>query len=77
PTAFVDTVAEKNFHHHAVGELTLSKEGMELTAEPGLSFLIYTAESGSPSEERLKLLASLTATAAQETTSQSATGAET
>ena len=30
--------------------------------EPGLSFLIYTAEPGSPSEERLKLLASLAAT---------------
>jgi transcriptional regulator with XRE-family HTH domain len=52
----------KDFHHHEVGDLTLTYEGMELTAEPGLSFLIYTAESGSPSEERLKLLASLAAT---------------
>ena len=52
----------KEFHHHEVGDLTLTYEGMELTAEPGLSFLIYTAEPGSPSEERLKLLASLAAT---------------
>lgn len=52
----------KNFHHHDVGELTLTYEGMELTAEPGLSLLIYTAEPGSPSEERLRLLASLAAT---------------
>jgi len=52
----------KNFHHHLVGDLTLSYEGLELTAEPGLSFLIYTAEPGSPSEERLQLLASWTAT---------------
>ncbi|MHA6523381.1 helix-turn-helix transcriptional regulator [Tessaracoccus sp. G1721] len=52
----------KNFHHHEVGDLTLTYEGMELTAEPGLSFLIYTAEPGSASEERLKLLASLAAT---------------
>lgn len=51
----------KNFHHHDVGDLTLSYEGLELTAEPGLSFLIYTATPGSPSEERLRLLASLAA----------------
>lgn len=54
----------KDFHHHEVGDLTLTYEGMELTAEPGQSFLIYTAEPGSPSEERLKLLASLAATSA-------------
>lgn len=47
----------KNFHHHLVGDLTLTYEGLELTAEPGLSFLIYTAEPGSPSQERLDLLA--------------------
>lgn len=52
----------KNFHHHEVGELTLTYEGMELTADPGLSFLIYTAEPGSASQERLRLLASLAAT---------------
>ncbi|GAA3315939.1 helix-turn-helix transcriptional regulator [Arthrobacter ramosus] len=52
----------KDFHHHEVGDLTLTYEGLELTAEPGLSFLIYTAESGSPSEQRLQLLASLAAT---------------
>lgn len=52
----------KNFHHHAIGDLTLSYEGLELTAEPGLSFLIYTAEPGSSSEERLQLLANLAAT---------------
>lgn len=52
----------KNFHHHEVGEITLTYEGLELTAEPGLSFLIYTAEPGSPSQERLHLLASLAAT---------------
>jgi len=53
----------KGFHHHEVGDLTLTYEGLELTAEPGLSFLIYTAEPGSPSEQRLQLLASLAATA--------------
>lgn len=29
-----------------------------MAAEPGLTFTIYTAEPGSPSEERLRLLAS-------------------
>lgn len=48
----------KRFHHHLVGDLALSYEGLELTAEPGLSFLIYTAEPGSDSQERLNLLAS-------------------
>ncbi|MEV6410953.1 helix-turn-helix transcriptional regulator [Kribbella sp. NPDC051718] len=56
----------KLFVHHDVGEITLTYEGMELTAEPGLSFLIYTAEPGSPSQERLQLLASLAATAKRE-----------
>ena len=53
----------KSFHHHVVGDLRLSYEGLELTAEPGLSFLIYTAEPGSESQERLNLLASWAATA--------------
>lgn len=56
----------KNFHHHEVGEITLTYEGMELTAEPGLSLLIYAAEPSSPSEERLQLLASLAATNGQQ-----------
>ncbi|HKU12675.1 MAG TPA: helix-turn-helix transcriptional regulator [Sinomonas sp.] len=55
----------KSFHHHVVGDLTLSYEGLELTAEPGLSFLIYTAEAGSESQERLSLLASWAATSRQ------------
>lgn len=55
----------KDFHHHLVGDLTLSYEGLELTAEPGLSFLIYTAEPGSLSQERLDLLASWAATAGE------------
>jgi transcriptional regulator with XRE-family HTH domain len=52
----------KRFHHHAVGDLTLAYEGLEMTAEPGLTLTIYTAEPGSPSEEGLRLLASWAAT---------------
>ncbi|MEU4150822.1 helix-turn-helix transcriptional regulator [Streptomyces sp. NPDC026659] len=53
----------KRFHHSAVGDLTLAYEGLEMTAEPGLTLTIYTAEPGSPSEESLRLLASWAATA--------------
>ncbi|MFE5893332.1 helix-turn-helix transcriptional regulator [Streptomyces sp. NPDC056462] len=52
----------KNFHHQAVGDLTLAYEGLEMAAEPGLTLTIYTAEPGSPSEEGLRLLASWAAT---------------
>ncbi|MGK5553805.1 transcriptional regulator, partial [Actinomadura kijaniata] len=42
--------------------LTLAYEGLEMTAEPGLTLTIYTAQPGSPSEEGLRLLASWAAT---------------
>ncbi|WP_104181446.1 helix-turn-helix transcriptional regulator [Arthrobacter sp. B0490] len=48
----------KRYHHPLVGELTLAYEELLPTAEPGLVFMIYTAEPGSPSAERLRLLAS-------------------
>jgi hypothetical protein len=54
----------KRFHHPVVGELTLAYEELAITAEPGLVLLVYTAEPGSPSAERLRLLASWAATAA-------------
>lgn len=50
----------KRFHHPVVGELTLLYEELAVTAEDGLSLLIYTAEPGSPSAERLQLLANWT-----------------
>jgi transcriptional regulator with XRE-family HTH domain len=51
-------VGTKRFRHPLVGELTLAYEELAITAEPGHVLLIYTAEPGSPSAERLKLLAS-------------------
>ncbi|MDI9948052.1 helix-turn-helix transcriptional regulator [Rhodococcus sp. IEGM 1305] len=51
----------KRFNHPLVGEINLAYEELILTAEPGLVLMIYTAEPGSPSAERLRLLASWTA----------------
>ncbi len=54
----------KRFHHPVVGELTLAYEELAITAEPGSVLLVYTAEPGSPSAERLRLLASWAADSA-------------
>jgi transcriptional regulator with XRE-family HTH domain len=55
----------KRLHHPIVGELTLTFETMQLTADTGLTLAAYTAEPGSKSEEALNLLASWTATPGQ------------
>ena len=52
----------KLFHHPVVGDLTLDYNTVPLPADPGLSLACYTAEPGSPSAERLALLASWAAT---------------
>jgi transcription regulator MmyB-like protein len=56
----------KRLHHPVVGDLTLSYETMQLTADSELTIAVYTAEPGSSSEEALNLLASWTATLAAE-----------
>ncbi len=56
----------KRLHHPVVGDLELSYEAMELPANPGWTMFAYTAEPGSASDERLKLLASWAATTAIE-----------
>lgn len=48
----------KRFQHPVVGELTLAYEELAITAEPGLAMIIFTAEPGSPSADRLHLLGS-------------------
>jgi hypothetical protein len=52
----------KRIHHPLVGELDLSYETMELSADDGLTVAIFTAEPGSASQQALDLLASWTAT---------------
>jgi MmyB-like transcription regulator ligand binding domain len=52
----------KRLHHPVVGELTLTYESMELTADQGLRLNAYSAEPGSPSQDAVNLLASWAAT---------------
>ena len=55
----------KRFRHPLVGELTLDLESLDLPVDPGQSMLVYTAEAGSPTRERLDLLVSWTSTPQQ------------
>lgn len=57
----------KRITHPVVGELALSYEALELPTNPGWTMYAYTAEPGSASEERLRLLASWAATSTAET----------
>ena len=59
----------KRFDHPVVGELTLAYEELAVTAEPGLVLMVYTAEPGSASADRLRLLASWAAPSDHPTTS--------
>jgi transcriptional regulator with XRE-family HTH domain len=62
----------KRLHHPIVGELDLTFEAMDLTADAGLTVVTYSAEPGSRSEEGLNLLASWTATLHEEQTARAA-----
>jgi hypothetical protein len=61
---FHDTGA-KRLHHPVVGELHLTYETVQLTADPGLLLFAYSAEPGTRSEQALDLLASWAATPAE------------
>ena len=52
----------KHLHHPVVGDLHLMYEAMDVSADAGLSLLVYNAEPGSASEDALRLLASWAAT---------------
>jgi transcriptional regulator with XRE-family HTH domain len=53
----------KQVHHPVVGDLDLTFEAMDLTSEPGLQVLAFTAAAGSASQDGLQLLAAWAATA--------------
>ncbi|MCU1473012.1 helix-turn-helix transcriptional regulator [Amnibacterium sp.] len=48
----------KRFNHPIVGEVVLAYEELAITADPGHILMVYTAEPGSPSADRLTLLSS-------------------
>jgi hypothetical protein len=56
------TTGRKHFNHPIVGELELSFERLEVTADPGVVIVAYTAEPGSRAEAAFRLLASWAAT---------------
>ena len=61
----------KCFHHPVVGDLSLTFEALDLTAD-ALRITAYSAEPGSPSEDGLRLLASWAATLDQAETAAAA-----
>lgn len=59
----------KKVHHPVVGDLDLAYQAMDLASDRGLAMVVFSAEPGSATHERLQLLANLAATtAAQPTT---------
>lgn len=59
--------------HPIVGPLDLYFEGSRLMSDPTLSFLLYTAEPGSPTSDALRLLGTIAATEASESADQHTT----
>ncbi|CCH28310.1 helix-turn-helix transcriptional regulator [Actinosynnema sp. NPDC047251] len=55
------THGTKLMHHPVVGDLDLDYEALKFPADPDLQLVVYTAREGSPTEERLRLLASWSA----------------
>jgi len=54
----------KRFHHHAVGDLTLHFNGLDLVGQPGVQLTVLNAEPGSADHEALQLLGSWASSAA-------------
>jgi MmyB-like transcription regulator ligand binding domain/Helix-turn-helix domain len=63
----VHRTGSKNVHHPVIGDLDLTFEAMDLTSEPGLRLLAFSAPPGSSSADGLRLLATWAATAQLDT----------
>ena len=49
---------QKRLSHPVVGQFDLDFESLELPSEPGLQLNVYTAATGTPTADALRLLAS-------------------
>ena len=52
----------KLVHHPVVGDLDLTFQAMDLASDRGLQMVVFSAEPGSPTHERLQLLANVAET---------------
>ena len=66
---------QKRLRHPVVGQLDLDFESMELSSAPGLQLNVYTAATGTPTADALKLLASWAASQDDLLTETAATSA--
>jgi hypothetical protein len=66
---------QKRLRHPVVGQLALDFESMELSSAPGLQLNVYTAATGTPTADALKLLASWAASQDDLLTETAATSA--
>jgi transcriptional regulator with XRE-family HTH domain len=57
----------RRFRHPLVGDLVLNEEVMELARDKGQSLVIFSAENSTPSQDGLRLLATLTTEVTAET----------
>jgi transcriptional regulator with XRE-family HTH domain len=73
----VHRTGSKNVHHPVVGDLNLTFEAMDLTSEPGLQLLAFSAPPGSPSYDGLQLLATWAATTQLDTARTDAAATDT
>jgi hypothetical protein len=64
----------KRLRHPVVGHLDLDFESMDLSSEPGLRLNVYTAATGTPTADALKLLASWAASQQNLTTDHATLG---
>src|SRR3954471_15916483 len=58
----------KLVHHPVVGDLDLTFQAMDLASDRGLQMIVFSAEPGSPTHERLQLLANVAETASAKPT---------
>ncbi|MGJ0387824.1 helix-turn-helix transcriptional regulator [Microbacterium sp. CGR1] len=55
----------KSVHHPVVGDLDLTFQAMDLVSDRGLQMIVFSAQPGSATHERLQLLANLTESTAE------------